>query len=46
MGLSEVHRMQTRGAAGTWLLGQFVAVLALLLVTALVIGMGAPAPQS
>ena len=45
MGLSEVHKLQTRGATGTWLLGQFVAALALLIIMVLLVGLGAPLPQ-
>jgi len=45
MGLSEVHKLQTRGATGTWLLGQFVAAFALLIIMVLLVGLGAPLPQ-
>jgi hypothetical protein len=45
MGLSEVHKLRTRGATGTWLLGQFVAALALLVIMMLLVGLGAPLPQ-
>ena len=47
MGLSEVHKLQTRGATGTWLLGQLVAALALLILMLLLVGLGiVPLPQS
>ena len=46
MGLSEAHRLPTRGATGTWLLGQFVAALTLLLVMVLLVALGAPLPQA
>jgi len=46
MGLSEVHKLPTRGATGTWLLGQLVAAFALLLIMVLLVSLGAPLPQS
>jgi hypothetical protein len=45
MGLSEVHKLAIRGATGTWLLGQFVAALALLVIMVLLVGLGAPLPH-
>ena len=46
MGLSEMHKVRTGGALGTWLLGQFVAVFALVIIMLVLVGMGMPLPQT
>lgn len=46
MGLSEMHRVRTRGALGTWLLGQFVVALALAVIVLLLVGLGGSIPKT
>jgi hypothetical protein len=47
MGLSEVQKLQVRGATGVWLIGQFVAALALLVLMIVLVGLGLiPLPQN
>jgi hypothetical protein len=46
MGLSEMHRIRSGAALGTWLLGQFVVALALAVISLLLLGMGADIPKT
>ena len=46
MGLSEVHRLRTGGAAGTWLLGQFISGFVMGIILVIVILITGQLPQT